>query len=58
MAVSQGEGCGFDSQPGTVLCGVCVFSLRLTGFPLGSPASSKFENMDSLSFFLFISSFL
>lgn len=31
---------GFDSGPGTFLCGVSMFPLRLRGFSQGSPASS------------------
>ena len=40
---SQQEGPGFDprvGRPGKFLCGVCMFSSCLSGFPTGTPVSS------------------
>ncbi|MEQ2244062.1 hypothetical protein ILYODFUR_013305 [Ilyodon furcidens] len=36
----QKEGPGFKSRPGVFLHGVCMFSLCMRGFSLGTPASS------------------
>lgn len=35
----QPEGSAFESQPGVFLQGLCLFSLFMRGFSLGTPAS-------------------
>lgn len=39
--VASQEGCGFASRPGTILCGVFMFTLLLHGFFPGSCHSPK-----------------
>lgn len=46
MVASQQEGPGFISRVGrALLCGVCMFFLRLCGFPPGPAVSSTDHQM-------------